>query len=252
VATTARALIVLAFDACGLYAPGETIPAADASGALDRLNAMMRALKLAPLIAPTNVREVFDLVTDQGGPDNPYTIGPSGNFNTTRPASVAEITGWGLLLGGTDPALEIPRAMLTIDMFQAVQVKDLGGSLFTNAYYNPTYASDLGSIVLWPVPDNDDNQIVLYRNLPVATFTSLDASVDVPDGYEEALSYNLARRLLTPYGVTDPGTQGDVKELAQQSMAAVKRANTRITDLPTDPALTANHRGGYNINTGNY
>jgi hypothetical protein len=245
--TTARTIITDAFATLGIFEPGETLPSADAAFALGRLQYMQSGWKLQALTSPLQTREVFPLVAGQGSPENPYTIGPGGTFNTTRPASVEEITGWGLLLAGTTPTLEIPRQMLTDEAFQSIQVKDLSNPLWTEAYYNATYAGGLGTIILWPVPNTSANSLYLYRNMPVAAVTNLDASYDLPEGYFDALSYNLAKRLAKAYG---QAITPDLDQLARETLALVKRMNTRFTDLPTDPALTHNKRGGYNILTG--
>jgi len=246
-ATSARAIITDAFLTLGVFEPGEVLPASDASFAFGRLQSMQSAWKLEPLTSPTNVRETFPLVANKGGPANPYTIGPGGDLNTSKPVSDYELVGLGLVLGGTSPAVEIPRTWLTDDAWQAIQVKTLSNALFTEGYYNPTYAGGLGTLNLWPVPDNNLHTLVLYRDLPIVSVVSLDASYDLPDGYFDALSYNLAVRLAKPYGqVIAP----DLDALARQTLAVAKRANTRLTDLPTDPALTHNKRGGYNIQTG--
>jgi hypothetical protein len=250
--TTARAIISSAFLANGIFALADTIAGTtDETYAFGILNLMMSSFKLQPLTSPTNTRETFALTVGKGGPNNPYTIGPNGDFNTTRPASVSEITGWGLTLPGTNATqVEIPRAMLTDDAWQAIQIKGLPNGLFTDAYYNPTFAGGLGTINLWPVPNTTVNGLVLYRNLPIASFPSVAAVIDLPEGYEEMLGYQLSRRLLTPYGITDQGVVSDVLDMARTTLANIKRANVKLVDLPIDPALTHSGRGGYNIDTG--
>jgi hypothetical protein len=245
--TSARTIITDAFQLLGVFVPGETIPDDLAQMGLARLRNMQSSWKLMPLTSPTNVRQTFSLTAGKGGPDNPYTIGPGGDFNTSRPASVAEISGWGLLLAGSTPQIEIPRAMLTDDAFQNIRVKGLSNALWTDAYYNASYAGGLGTIILWPVPDNSANGLFLYRNLPIAAVTTLDASYDLPEGYFEAQSYNLAVRLAAPMGIAPTP---DIVDLARTSLAWCKRMNTKMGDLATDPALTHNRRGGYNILTG--
>jgi len=89
---------------------------------------------------------------------------------------------------------------------------------------------------------------VWYRNLPIPLFPSLTASMDLPTGYFRAFSDALAEELAMPYG------RADLYEVmvarALKSLAIVKRGNTELTDLPQDPAVTAEQRGGYNIQTG--
>lgn len=144
-----------------------------------------------------------------------------------------------------DP-VEVPRAIITDDAFQANQVKNLTNSQSTIVYFNQTYP--LATIILWPVPDTTVNSLALYWNAQVAQFANLSTSYYFPPGYPEALEFNLAVRLCTPaYGRTiDPS----ILQLARESLAWVKRTNTKLSDLPTDPAITHDRRGGYNILTG--
>jgi hypothetical protein len=252
-ATTAATIVRGAFDTIGVLGEADTMDAAKGADGLRRLNLMMRSLMLQNLSIPVTVREVFDLVANQGGPTNPYTIGVGGTFNTQRPPTQNSLVGAGLILTNVSPTVEIPRTIFTDDAWQAIQIKGLqsgGSGIPTGIYYNPTYTtSGLGSIYMWPIPQTGDNDIALYLRKTLTTFADLTTSYQLPDGCEEALEYNLAVRLCGPYSVpVDP----DVKALAKSSMAIFKRSNYHLVDLPIDPALTNDRRGGYNIQTGNY
>lgn len=246
-ATTALAIITGAFDTCGIVATEQPLQPAQAIGALGRLNRMMGQLKLQPLTQPVIARDVFALTAGRGGPSNPYTIGPGGDFDVARPI---RLSAAGLLLVQATPAttIEVPRFLLTDAAYQALPIKDLPNALFTYVYYNPTYASDRGSIHLYPVPTIATNSLVLYRAEPLAYFATLTTSYDLPDGCAEALEYNLARRLLTPFGVTDASVVSDVIDLARTSLATFKRGNAKMTDLPND--FLQDRMGLYNITTG--
>jgi hypothetical protein len=248
-ATTAQQLITNACVTIGRSAPGTALPAGESSAALRRLNLMIGGWSLQPLTQNVVTREVFTLTADKGGPDNPYTIGVGGNFNTTRPVG---LNGAGIIIPATDPLqnVEVPRAVLTDDAWQAIQIKGLRSTQFTDVYFNATFADDLGTINLWPVPDSSVYSLVIYRQQQLPLFPSLVAEVFLPPGAEDAIEYNLARRLLTAYGITDQGTVSDVIDLATSSLATFKRGNTKLADLGTDPALTHSQRGGYNILTG--
>jgi hypothetical protein len=325
-ATTAETIIETAFDTVGILAPGESVAPANAQGALRRLNLMMSGLRLQPLTQPVVSREVFSLTSNVGV----YTIGPGGDFDTTRPTSLSgagillnsegspvsvslltrigatatataiahgAATGQNVTIRGADQAdyngtfpitvtsidtftylidatvttpatgtitaafesinsdatsvTEVSRAVLTDDAWQAIPIKSLTAAQFTNVYYNPTYAADLGTINLWPIPNTSVNSLVLYRLQPLTSFQNLTTEYFLPDGCEEALMYNLAKRLIGgPYGVVDPATVELVTDMARDTLATFKRGNVKLSDLATDPALTANPRGGYNIVTG--
>lgn len=146
--------------------------------------------------------------------------------------------------------VEIPRTVITDTAFQYIQTKNQGNGQFTNVYYNPT--QPFGTLYLWPAPDTAINQLALYLQSQFLGFANLTTDytfVDV-EGMEEALEYNLAVRLAAPNGIRITDFP-EVLEMARTSLGLVKRQNYKLLDLPTDPALTTNVRGGYNINTGN-
>lgn len=144
--------------------------------------------------------------------------------------------------------VEIQRPVITDSAFQSIQLKNMPNSQFTVVYYNPT--SPYGTIFLWPLPNTDENQLVLYLQNAFGGFADLTTDYDYPDnpGYAEALQYQLDLRLAAPYGVT---VSGDVRDLANQTFGWIKRANNKLVDLPSDAqVLVSDRRGQYNLNTG--
>jgi hypothetical protein len=161
---------------------------------------------------------------------------------------VSPATGTITVTEQADAAVEIPRAIYTDAAWQANQVKNLTSTLFTGAYYNPT--QPWGTLALWPIPTSSANQLILYTTTQFAAFADLTTDYTFTDmpGYEEALEYNLAVRLSTPFGRELPSA---IASLASSSLALIKRGNVRLVDLEVDAALTANRGAWYNIQTGN-
>lgn len=248
-ATTGSVIVRGAFETIGVLGEGQTLDAGKGADGFRRLNLMMRSWSLQNLTIPVTVREVFDLTANKGSTTNPYTIGIGGDFNTARPPTQNSLVGVGLILTSSSPPVETPQTIFTDAMWQAIQIKDLssgGDGIPTGVYYNPTYP--LGKLYLWPVPSVGINDLALYLRKPLTAFPSPTAVVDLPDGSEEAIEYNLARRLCGPYSVPlDP----EVREIARTSLGILKRSNYHLFDLPQDPALTNDRRAGYNIETGN-
>ncbi len=236
---TARDIITRAFDNIGFGSAGQSLQPFEAQDGLRRLNTMISTMALQPGTMLANKREVFDLVADQ----ETYMIGPGGDFNTVRPVF---LTGVGLLLTNSSPPVEIPLGLLTDDMYEGIRIKTLSNSQPTTVYYNRT--QPLGTIKLWPVPNTAINDLVLYSDEAVSGFADLSTQYTLAPGYAEMFEYNLSERLATPYGRALPDA---IKELARSTMGWVKRANNRLTDVPTDATLlTNNRRAGYNINSG--
>lgn len=251
---SASDLITLAFNTLGLYQVGESIPAGEMTTAFTRLKQMTSGWALLRAMAPVLGREVFPLTAGRGSSTNPYLIGPTGDFVTSRPLT---IDGAGYLLppvGGAVSGTEIRRAVLTPDAYDDIRQKDLPNLYFTGLYYEPQTMPPTGNgrIFLWPVPTTAANSLVLYRLEPLGQFASLTTTYLWPDGYSDLIHYQLARRLLTPYGISDPTIVGDVRDLAATAMATFQRPNTLLNDLELDPGTpgTVNLRGGFNIDTG--
>lgn len=240
----ANAVIAAAFADLGVYPPDEAIPASDAQRALLRLNTLISSLGLSPLTFPYIVREVFDVVAGQGT----YTMGPGGDFDTIRPTA---LTGSGLLMPAqsvTTGAVEISRGMMTSDAYEANQVKDMQTAMWTDVYFQPTYADGLAAVILWPVPNSTTYQCVTYRGDALQGFANLTTLYDFPSGAFEMLEYQLGKRLDPGYG--GRGWTAQLEDLARESLFVFKRNNFKLTDLAVDPAMTHSQRGGYIIQTG--
>jgi len=82
---TAQDVIDGAADLCNIKQPGElfggSLASDDYIDARRRLNNLVKILNNQKMISAFQAREVFPLVADQGT----YTIGPGGDFDTTRP-----------------------------------------------------------------------------------------------------------------------------------------------------------------------
>lgn len=219
---------------------GQEVTTAQGQDGLRRLNAMISSWSIHRLAIPFIDREVFNVVANQ----STYTVGPGGNFDTIRPT---QVTGASLLLNSSSPPIEIPNGILTDNMYEALAIKDLTATLWTSVYFNPTYATGLASIFLWPTPTTADNDFVLYRGDQVQGFSNLTTAQDFPPGYFEAFEYNLAKRLAIPYGIA---VSPDLARSAAESFATIKRENYKLNDAMLDPAWTHDQRGWYNILTG--
>lgn len=246
--TSGNIIVNGALELIGVKDPEATAGGAMLTTGLRRLNMMIGQLNIQALTSPVDAREVFPLVANKGGPSNPYTIGPGGNFNTTRPQS---LTSAGLLMGATTfpNQVEIPRAVLTQDDYDAIPMKDLPNSMFTGVYFNATYAGGLATIQLWPVPDTTINSLVIYHRALLAKITNGAATYDLPEGADEMLEYQLALRLAPTYHVPLESLP-DVTRIASASLRNFKASNVQMADLRNDAPFAFDARGGYNILSG--
>lgn len=243
---TLRSLATVAFTDLGVLGANQTLSAVQGQQALVRANRMLKAWSVQPLTIPVVKRHVFDTTVGKGSPDDPYTVGPGADLDMKRPnllRAAAELQN-----ADTDNEVEIPRAVLTWEAYALTQVKRITNPLATSFYYEPSFEDGWGRLFLWPIPSETTYKIVLYADDQLDEFDGLDTDLDLPPAAEEAIQYNLAVRLFPSYAVPQD-VKSDVRRLAMESLATFKRSNTKLVDLPTDPALTTNKRYGYNINT---
>lgn len=240
---TAQDIITDALTSLGVYAVGESLQAADTTLGLRRLNAFVSSCAIQSLTIPVVHRQVFTVTANDGL----YTIGPGADFNAIRPTSIQSAA---LLLNSASPPVEVPVGLLTEQGWQATAIKDQTSTQWTQVYYEPTYVtSGWGTINLWPIPTTADNDLVLYFPQPLVEFADLTTEYQIPPGYYEFLTNNLAVRLAAPYARPLPE---EVRLLAIQSRVNIKRQNTPMADLSNDFSSLNDPRYGYNIITGNF
>jgi hypothetical protein len=241
--TSALEIIAGSYEVLNVFLPGEPIPGPTAASAFRVLQRFTGGLGLQTQTYPSVAIDTFPIVANK----ETYTVGIGGDLSIPRPPSQAALNGISLVLNATAPEVtEIPYPLLTDDEYQALRIKSLSNTLFTGAWYNPTFP--LGSLSLWPVPDNTVNSIRLYRKAQLPLFTSLTAAYDLPEGYDEMFVYNLARRLA---GIEGRTMLPEDKQIAVNSLRLVKVSNTKLVSLEADPiVIQSDRRRWYNILTG--
>lgn len=246
---TARQIGTRALQTLGVVGANETPSPTDLQTAFELLQEFVDWLNTQALSVLVVERTVYSLVANKGTPANPYTIGPGGNFDTGTAARPMMIQGASLLLNSTAPyPTEIPLAILTDDMFQAIQQKGLLNTLPQTLYYNPTVP--LGTITLWNVPNTAANDLVLYTDLLTAQFTALSTAYICPPGYGKVFRLQTAAACIPFFGVAvNSDTAQQVRQDAAEALKDIKLVNVKMSDLAVDPAFAPDPRGTYNIFT---
>lgn len=264
---TVRDIIAGSLRLISVVAAGETPTAQEQADALVSLNDMIETWSNEGLMIFKTDREVFPLTSGKSS----YTIGPLGDFATSRPMQVMDVKSTlpdtvVTIITPYDPGdpLAIPpipetpevtqtsylaKAETPVDIFNIqqwgeIRDKRTTGSLVSKVFFQGTYP--LETMDVWPVPSIESG-VVLYTLKALSSFTSVNDTVSLPPGYARALRYNLAVELAPEY---EREAKPSVLNTANESKAALMRKNARPVLLKSDAEGMATNRSTFNIITG--
>jgi hypothetical protein len=234
---TPRDIIRVALRTIGVLATGENPSADEQQDAFYNLNRLIQQWSIQKLFIYSVTEEVFQFNPNQ----QLYTMGPGGNFNTTRPNKISEMNV--RINGGTTSQLDIPMHILDNHQWAKIGVKLTQSSWPTHVY--PDYQYPLINLNFWPIPQQAQGvEIFSYKSL--TGFVTVNDTVILPPGYEDALIYNLAIRLCPEYG---KASSEELQGLATASKMHIKIENDKQNLLRTDPAVQGKS-GSFNWYTG--
>lgn len=239
-ATVLDALIEPALKELGVLGASETATAGEAADALAALNRMVDAWPAETLLnvsfkEPTKTFTMTASVAT-------YGVGPTGGVVlTVRPPTIAHVT---VIDTAATPDIEYPLTELTDDQWAAIPQKLLTSTMPQAWYYNPTFPD--GTLHLYPVPTGANLQGAIYAQDPTVVFAATSTTVSLPPGYLRMIVKNLALELAPSYGRE---VSPVLFKQAAESMATVKRQNTRPADMEFEAAALCQRGGGYNIYT---
>lgn len=183
----------------------------ESNDGLVALNAMIASWQIEKI----NVFAYLDTAFNLAATVNSYTVGPSGNFALTpRPSKIEQIF---VRAGSINYEIEL----IDFEKWNRIPDQTSTSDIPLKAYYEPTLPT--GTLKVWPVPTT------VYA-LHIVTWTSLSelaalsTTIVLPQGYERALTYNLAIEVASEFG-QQPSKS--VIAIAAESKAAIKRMNQR-------------------------
>ena len=242
---SARAIIDSAFKLVGILGDGTELTAQEYSDALLALNRMIDRWNLTDLLVYSVTRNEFPFVMGK----SLYTLGPDGDFDIPRPTKIerVSITYGGVAPDPTNPAIipdgvnpgriELPiDADTDLETWQSIIVKGIP-SAFPLVMYNDTDFPFM-RLNFWPVPAQPCS-VVLWVWATIDAASSLEDLLNLPQGYSDALVYNLAVRLCQMFDKAP--SQALIAE-AKQSKHDINGINNGTPSMHTDPIWTG--RGG--------
>jgi hypothetical protein len=102
-----------------------------------------------------------------------------------------------------------------------IGLKTLNGPWPKAVYYEPT--ETLGNVYLWPNPSQGEMHIFVDQLFQ--RFTTQFDNINLPQGYNMALRWCLAERLMPMYGKASPTQIQMIMKFAAQGKSTVKRTN---------------------------
>jgi hypothetical protein len=229
VSITGRDLVSASLRLIGALASGESLGATESTDGLAALNRLISSWSTESLLIYSKVREAFSLTAGQQA----YTMGTSGNFNTSRPIKIEAAA---IQIAGASSPMDLPLKIRTLEQWTAITSKSIQSTIPTELY--PEGTNPLETLNLWPIPSANQT-LVLWSWKALTSFTDINTSVDFPPGYERALIFNLAIDLAPEFGrpVSDAIAKG-----ASESKENIERMNSRPRYLKVDDSLLPSAR----------
>lgn len=228
-AITVSKLFELALKRINVIGQGGSITAVDADDALLYANNWIDSLSIENITIPFILRTTWTMVSGQAS----YTVGTGGDINIPRPTFIEHVN---YIDGSLSPAIERELDYLTDDAYAAIPIKTLTNLLPSFYYWNPTYASGLGTLHFWLVPTSSVLTGVLYSHSPVAQFVNLTDTLVLPPGWQFFMQENLAVFFASTFRENLPADPELVRS-ATMSKLMITRANLRPQETTVDPAL---------------
>ena len=232
---TASTMILSALRMIGEKPPGGTLTSAEQTDYLYDLNAAMESWSLDRTLIYQLLQESLALTTGDGT----YTIGSSGDFNTTRPTKIVDPCFIRDASGN-----DYPLTIINAEAYGLIVDKDAGNAIPDRLFYDSAYVSGLGTIHLYPEPSAS---LTLYINSwkQLQQFSLISTALAMPPGYQLAIESNFAVMKAAGSGAR---ISESLAKTARDSMARVRSVNlpTGILRMPAGVA-----RGQvFDINTG--
>lgn len=205
----------------GAIATGETPTADETADGLLVLNDMLENWSTETLSVWGSSNQTFNLVANQ----SVYTIGPTGNWVTTRPQDIDDAY---MNFAGVD----FPVKVISQTQYNEINLKTMKQPIVERLLYVNEFP--LGVVTVWPVPTSAApitltmNRILSFPVLATDTLTG-------PPGFLKALRYCLAVEFAPEFGVEASNT---VIQVAADAKGDYKRANLPLTVAGYDDALT--------------
>lgn len=127
--------------------------------------------------------------------------------------------------------LDYPIAILSLEEYESIGLKTLNGPWPKSIYYQPSEL--LGTVYVWPNPSQ--GELHLFTQTIFREFQNLYNTIQFPQGYNMALRWCLAERLMPMFGKQNTNSMNMVMGYAAQAKATLKRTNMKPPQVSKYP-----------------
>lgn len=164
-----------------------------------------------------------------------YTMGSSGDINTTRPIEIKSAYF-------TSNSIDYPVNFMTREQYEAISTKTNSSAYPYSIYVD--YGYPLVTLYLYPVPSSGTLHLSSIK--PISSLATLSTVLSLPNGYERALRLCLAEELMPMYGIENQR----ISIKAQQAKNDIMRVNSTNRPTIAKLGLPVSGRGYGNIYNG--
>ena len=127
--------------------------------------------------------------------------------------------------------LDYQVSILALENYNQIGLKTLNGPWPKALYYNP--GAESGNVTVWPNPSQ--GEMHLFSTTIYSTYDDLYENLAFPQGYEMALRWCLAERLMPMYGKVNVTQIAMINAYAAQAKATLKRTNMKPVQVASFP-----------------
>jgi hypothetical protein len=132
---------------------------------------------------------------------------------------------------GSGGYLDYPVAILSLEEYESLGIKQLNGPWAKMVYYQPS--ETLGTLYVFPNPSS--GELHLFANTMFRTFNTLYDTITLPQGYNMALRWCLAERMMPMYGKASATQIQMINSFAGNAKAIIKRTNMKPAQVARYP-----------------
>lgn len=145
--------------------------------------------------------------------------------------------------------LDYPVAILALQQYEMIGLKTLNGPWPKALYFNPN--EDFGNLFVWPNPAQGEMHI--FANTVFSNIATIDDDYILPKGYNMALRWCLAERLMPMYGKASQTQIAMINGFAAQAKSTIKRTNMsplQVAQYPDSLLVSRSKDAGWILSGG--